>query len=150
MHYTSSIFHSLKVEFVGGYIFQHTIVQFQFQIGIVQDLLGLHMGPDNLCYVTRHVSFFPYVIMSLLYDLYVTFHSFIKGYVGFLQLLKWPCHTSFFTHVEPYYCWQVQAYVIGYIQTCEIALKVCIQFLLMPRGFCTHRVDLVTCAQHST
>ncbi len=26
----------------------------------------------------------------------------IKGHVGFLQLLKWPCRTSFFTHVEPY------------------------------------------------
>ncbi len=28
---------------------------------------------------------------------------FIKGHVGFLQLLKWPCRTSFFTHVEPYH-----------------------------------------------
>ncbi len=28
---------------------------------------------------------------------------FIKGHVGFLQLLKWPCRTSFFTHVEPYF-----------------------------------------------
>ena len=26
---------------------------------------------------------------------------FIKGHVGLLQLLKWPCHTSFFAHVEP-------------------------------------------------
>ncbi len=31
-------------------------------------------------------------------------HFFIKGHVGFLQLLKWPCRTSCFTHVEPYVC----------------------------------------------
>ncbi len=27
--------------------------------------LGLHKGPNNLCYVTRHFLFFPYVTMSL-------------------------------------------------------------------------------------
>ncbi len=26
---------------------------------------------------------------------------FIKGHIELLQLLKWPCHTSFFTHIEP-------------------------------------------------
>ncbi len=29
---------------------------------------------------------------------------FIKGHVGFLQLLKWLCCASFFTHVEPFQC----------------------------------------------
>ncbi len=28
---------------------------------------------------------------------------FIKGHIGLLQFLKWPCHTLFLTHVEPYY-----------------------------------------------
>ncbi len=28
--------------------------------------------------------------------------SFYHGSRQILQLLKWPCHTSFFTHVEPY------------------------------------------------
>ncbi len=55
-----------------------------------------------------HTSLF---IFSLCH--HVTFYKtltslstvFIKGHVGFLQLLKWPCCTSFFTHVEPYnYC----------------------------------------------
>ncbi len=64
----------------------------------------LHMGPNNLCCVTRHSLF----IFSLCRD--VTFYKsltllstfFIKAHVGLLQLLKWPCRTSFFTHVEPY------------------------------------------------
>ncbi len=30
---------------------------------------------------------------------------FIKGSHLILQLLKWPCRTSFFTHVEPYIVW---------------------------------------------
>ncbi len=62
------------------------------------------MGPNNICYVARHFLFFPYVpIMSLLCDLDVTFYMvIIKGHVGFLQLLKWPCHTFvFFTYVVP-------------------------------------------------
>ncbi len=44
---------------------------------------GLHMGPNNLCYVTRHFLFCPYVdnvAMSLfLKDLDVTFCSFYKS-----------------------------------------------------------------------
>ncbi len=43
----------------------------------------------------RHVTFYK-TLMSL-----STF--FIKPHVGLLQLLKWPCHTSLFTHVEPYH-----------------------------------------------
>ncbi len=38
---------------------------------------GLHMGPDNLCYVTRPFLFFPYVSMSL----------FIRPWRHFLQFL---------------------------------------------------------------
>ena len=69
-------------------------------------LLGLHMGPNNLCYVTRqflfcclcpHVPFYK-TLMSL-----INFYSFIKGHVWLLQLLKWLCRTSLFTHVEPCY-----------------------------------------------
>ncbi len=41
-----------------------------------------------------HVTFYK-TLMSL-----STF--FIKGHVGSLQLLNWPCRTSFFTHVVPY------------------------------------------------
>ncbi len=61
---------------------------------------GLHVGPNNFCYVTRQgtsrfiVSLYPHVTF------YKTLTSlstvFIKGHVGFLQLLKWPCRTSFF------------------------------------------------------
>ena len=52
-----------------------------------------------------HTSLF---IFSLCRDVtfYKTFASlstvFIKAHVGLVQLLKWPCRTSFFTHVEPY------------------------------------------------
>ncbi len=56
-------------------------------------IIGLHMGPNHtslfgfsLC---PHVTFYK-TLMSLS-------TVFIKGHVGFLQLLKWPCH-SFFTH----------------------------------------------------
>ena len=28
-------------------------------------LVGLYMGPNNLCYVTHHFLFIPYVAMSL-------------------------------------------------------------------------------------
>ncbi len=39
-----------------------------FSLGICSyhHKVGLHMGPNNLCYVTRHFLFFPYVPMSLL------------------------------------------------------------------------------------
>ncbi len=38
--------------------------------------IGLHMGPNNLCYVTRHFLFYPYVPMSLF--IRPTFYSFYK------------------------------------------------------------------------
>ncbi len=60
------------------------------------------MGPNNLCYVTRHFLFFPYVSITFYKTLRSLSTAFIKGHVGLLQLLKWPCRTSFFTHVEPY------------------------------------------------
>ena len=44
--------------------------------------------------LNRHVTF--YKALTSLSTV------FIKGHVVFLQLLKWPCHISFFTHVEPY------------------------------------------------
>ncbi len=40
--------------------------------------IGLHMGPDNLCYVTRHFLFFPMSPCHFLKDLDVTFYSFYK------------------------------------------------------------------------
>ncbi len=45
----------------------------------------------SLC---RHVTF--YKTLTSLSTV------FIKAQVGLLQLLKWPCRTSFFTHVEPF------------------------------------------------
>ncbi len=41
-------------------------------------------------------------ILQFLKDFDVTFYTFYQGSRQILQLLKWPCHTSFFTHVEPY------------------------------------------------
>ncbi len=43
-------------------------------------IVGLHMGPNNLCYVKHHFLFFPYVTMSL----------FIRPWRHFLQFLKKP------------------------------------------------------------
>ncbi len=53
----------------------------------------------------RHTSLFIFSLCR-----YVTFYKaltslstvFIKCHVGILQLLKWPCRTSFFIHVEHY------------------------------------------------
>ncbi len=67
--------------------------------------VGLHMGPNNLCYVTGHFLFSPYVLHVTFYKTLTSLSTvFIKGHVGLLQLLKWLCRTSFFTHVEPYVC----------------------------------------------
>ncbi len=41
-------------------------------------LYRLHMGPNNLCYVTRHLLFFPRSPCHFLLDLDVTFYSFYK------------------------------------------------------------------------
>ncbi len=51
------------------------------------------MGPNNLCYVTLHFLFFPYVPMSL-----STVST--KGQVGFLQTFKVAMSHFVFTHVE--------------------------------------------------
>ncbi len=61
------------------------------------------MGPNNLCYVTRYVLFFS-LCPHVTFDKTLTSLStvFIKGHVWFLQLLKRPCHTACFTHVEHY------------------------------------------------
>ncbi len=48
--------------------------------------IGLHMGPNNLCYVTRHFLFFTYVPSHLSKILTSLSTVFIKGHVGFLQL----------------------------------------------------------------
>ncbi len=45
--------------------------------------------------------------------------AFIKGRVGFLQLLKWPCHTSFFTHVEPYIDY---GKILGSLNFCNLSM----------------------------
>ncbi len=39
-----------------------------------------------------------------LQDFDVTLYSLYQGSRRILQLLKWPCRTSFFTHVEPSIC----------------------------------------------
>ncbi len=43
-------------------------------------------------------------ILQFLWDFNVTFYSFYQGSRRILQLLKWRCHTSIFTHVEPFTC----------------------------------------------
>ncbi len=62
------------------------------------------MGPNNLCYVTCHFLFFFLCPHVTFYKALTSLSTvFIKGYVGFLQLLKWPRRPSFFTLVvEPY------------------------------------------------
>ena len=60
------------------------------------------MGPNNLCYVTHHFLFFPHFRHVTFYKTLMSLSTvFIKAHIGLLQLLKWPCRTSFFTHVEP-------------------------------------------------
>ena len=53
----------------------HFFSHSEFKLMIVK--IGLHMGPNNLCYVARHFLFFPYVTMSL----------FIRPWRHFLQFL---------------------------------------------------------------
>ncbi len=52
------------------------------------------MGPNNLCYVTRHFLFFSLYPYVTFYKTLTSFSAvFIKIMeVGFLQLLKWICH----------------------------------------------------------
>ncbi len=40
-------------------------------------------------------------ILQFLYDFDVIVYSFYQVSRRNLQFLKWPCHTSFYTHVEP-------------------------------------------------
>ncbi len=51
-----------------------------------------------------HVTFYFYPMSPCHFYKTLTSLStlFIKPHVGLLQLLKWPCWTSFFTHVEAY------------------------------------------------
>ncbi len=58
------------------------------------------MGPNYICYVACHFLLFSDVTFYKTLTSYST--VFIKAHVGLLQLVKWPCRTSFFTHVEPY------------------------------------------------
>ncbi len=87
------------------------------------------MGP-NVLYAMSHVTFlyFPCVPMPLFIRPWRNCLQFffIKGYVGLLQLLKWSCHTLFFSHVEPYVAIQGMftngnKIIVGYART----LKVC-------------------------
>ncbi len=69
-------------------------------------LLGLHTGPNNICYITRHFLFFSMCPHVTFYKALMSLSTvIIKGHVGFLQLLKWQCRTSFFTHVELCNAW---------------------------------------------
>ncbi len=58
------------------------------------------MGPNNLCTSLFIFSLCPHVTF------YKTLTSlstvFIKGHGFVVELLKWPCRTSFFTNVEPF------------------------------------------------
>ena len=73
-----------------------------------KDSIGLHMGPNNLCYICRTSLF----IFSLCH--HVTFYKtltslstvFIKGHVGCLQLLKSPCSHFFFHPCVLIYLWR--------------------------------------------
>ena len=62
---------------------------------------GLHMGPNNLrCRTSLFIfSLCPHVTFYKTLTSLST--AFITGHVAFLQWLKWPSHTSVFTHVEP-------------------------------------------------
>ncbi len=51
---------------------------------------------------TRHFLFFPMSPCHLYKTLTSLCTLYIKGHIRFLQLLKWLCRTSSFTHVEPY------------------------------------------------
>ncbi len=66
-----------------------------------QIILGLHMGPNHLCYVTSLFIFFLCPHVTFYKTLTSLSTLFIKGHIGFLQLLKWQCRTSVFTHVDP-------------------------------------------------
>ncbi len=51
------------------------------------------MGSNNLCYITHHFLFFPYVPIMTHVTFYKTFVRvtstiFIKGHVGFIQILN--------------------------------------------------------------
>ncbi len=61
---------------------------------------GLHMGPNNLCYVTRHFLYFPMSPCHFYKTLTSLSTVFIKGHVRLLQILKCSCRTSFLTHVR--------------------------------------------------
>ncbi len=76
--------------------------------------LGLHMGPNKkLC----RMSLFIFTLCRHVTS-YKTLTSLtivcIKPHVELQQLLKWPCLTSFFTHLEPYY-WSISYQGFGSI-----------------------------------
>ncbi len=76
----------------------------------------------SLC---RHVTFYK-TLMSLS-------TVFVKAHVGLLQLLKWPCRTSFFTHVEPYTTDYVQiSYNSAKLQQ---SLIICHEFIGQPVNY---------------
>ncbi len=55
------------------------------------------MGPNNLCHVTHHFLFFSLCRHVTFYKTLTSLSTvFIKAHIRFLQLLKWPCSTSFF------------------------------------------------------
>ncbi len=76
----------------------------------------------SLCH---HVTF--YKTLTLLSTV------FIKGHVGCLQLLKWPCHTSIFTHVEPL-IYNTMYKLCCYV-SCTKGLYICMSFPASSRVF---------------
>ena len=87
--------------FAAGFSAVPAVFFFFFVYHFTCTSLGLHMGLNNLWYVTRHFLVLPMSHVTFYKTLTSLSTVFIKDHVGHLQLLKWLCPTSFFTHVEP-------------------------------------------------
>ncbi len=80
-----------------------TLQMIQCQLAVT--VTGTFKGSTrvHIIYAMSHITFYSSLCHHVTFYKTLTSLStvFIKGHVGFLQFLKWPCHTSFFTHVEP-------------------------------------------------
>ncbi len=110
-------------------------VFFVMRLSFTTCSLGLHMGPNNLCYVTHHFLFFPYVPVTFYKTLTSLSTFFIKGHVGLLQLLKWPCRTFVF-----YPCGALRFYLTLYLKN----------FLIPILGLLRQRCSFATSAAEDT
>ena len=63
---------------------KNTVIEMQSRINWKRScFIRLHMGPNNLCYVTSHFLFFAYIPMSLFIRPWRYFLQFLKkGYIG--------------------------------------------------------------------